>query len=254
VGTIQGCTHVLSSLGSGTDSIGSALDQHSDWFRTRKMGTCGASFWDSSSGARDRPAIQMTLGTRPCDAICQPTGLASVRRRLPRLRSLQGVKQVLAASEHAVEEPTIVVASSDIGARGTNCASRRSRPTRADSTWRNASRSVDVMSVAVRACRISAGLGSRLRPGVHPLRGRRQGAGPRRAHGDCLVTATSTAKCAVASGLAKRAYMHREHGMARRPSSCWLPDAAATVIFLAGLLWGGLGGDHAADYPTARRS
>jgi len=51
------------------------------------------------------------------------------------------------------------------------------------------------------------------------------------------VTATSSVKCAVASGLAKRAYMHRQHGMAAliaghpavgyrlppRPSSPW-PD------------------------------
>jgi hypothetical protein len=66
-----------------------------------------------------------------------------------------------------------------------------------------------------------------------------------------------TAKCAVASGLAKRAYMHpaaRDGGADRRPSSRCLPVAAATVISLAGLLWGGLGGDHAADCPTARRS
>jgi hypothetical protein len=31
------------------------------------------------------------------------------------------------------------------------------------------------------------------------------------------------------------------------------PVAAATVVSLAGLLWGRLGGDHAAGCPTARR-
>jgi hypothetical protein len=61
----------------------------------------------------------------------------------------------------------------------------------------------------------------------------------------------------VASGLAKRAYnapAPRDGGADRRPSSRWLSVAAAAVISLAGLLWGVVGGDHAADCPTARRS
>src|SRR5687768_6384518 len=59
----------------------------------------------------------------------------------------------------------------------------------------------------------------------HPLRRGRQRARPRREHGDCPVTATSTAGCAVAFGLAKRAYMH--------PAGRWLTVAAATVISVA---------------------
>jgi hypothetical protein len=46
----------------------------------------------------------------------------------------------------------------------------------------------------------------------------------------------------------------RDGGADRRPSSRWMPVAAATVVSLAGLLLAGLGGDHAGDCPLARRS